>query len=61
MEEEDYEEGEEEEDDIDDVDTDLNIPINKNIANSKNPVSILSRKGNGLLDKIKLKNEEDKQ
>ena len=59
------EEEEEEEDDLDDVNTDLNIPINKNISNSKNPVNIFQKtntsNNNGLLDKLKLKKDEDKK
>ena len=56
------EEGEEEDDELDDVDIDLNIPINKNIANSKKPVNIFSKSGSqnmGLLNKLKIKDDEE--
>ena len=61
----DNEEEEEEEDDLDDVDIDLNIPINKNIANSKHPVNIFDDKkgiqNTGLLGKLKIKDNEDEK
>jgi hypothetical protein len=61
----DNEEEEEEEDDLDDVDIDLNIPINKNIANSKHPVNIFDNKkgiqNTGLLGKLKIKDNEDEK
>ena len=56
-------EEEEDDDEIDDVDIDLNIPINKNIANAKKPVNIFSKQNNtnnGLLDKLKLKSGNNK-
>ena len=56
-------EEEEDDDEIDDVDIDLNIPINKNIANAKKPVNIFSKQNNtnnGLLDKLKLKSGDNK-
>ena len=61
-EEEEEEEEEEDDDELDDVDIDLNIPVNKNISNSKKPVNIFSKNNNqnvGLLNKLKIKNDKE--
>ena len=60
--EEEEEEEEEDDDELDDVDIDLNIPVNKNISNSKKPVNIFSKNNNqnvGLLNKLKIKNDKE--